>query len=201
MKSILRRAKRIIHSTRNSYLDRFVFIHINKTGGSSIEKALKIPLEHKTALEKIEKIGQKNWDRKLTFTVVRNPWDKVVSHYHYRVKKNKTDLRENPIEFRDWVKRSYVSQDPFYYDKPKMFMPQINWIADKDGNVLVDEIVHFENLEGEFYDVLQKLGRKVTLPHVKRSNRGNYREYYDEETIEIIRNLFERDIERFSYQF
>jgi len=186
---------------KHIHLDRFVFIHINKTGGSSVEKALNVPLEHKTAIEKIDEIGQKYWDRKFTFTVIRNPWDKVVSHYHYRVKTNQTDLRDNPIEFKEWLKRTYGNQDAFYYDNPKMFMPQTNWITDNNGNILVDEIIHFENLESEFNKILEKLGKNRTLPHVKKSNRGNYRDYYDEETIAIVRNWFERDIKRFGYQF
>jgi len=38
-------------------MDGFLFIHINKTGGSSIEQALKIPQEHATAAEKIAELG------------------------------------------------------------------------------------------------------------------------------------------------
>jgi hypothetical protein len=201
MRKVLSKGKRIILLMKYRHLDRFVFIHINKTGGSSVEKALNIPHEHKTALEKLAEIGQERWDRKLTFTIVRNPWDKVVSHYHYRVTTNQTGLGDKPIGFREWVKRAYGNQDAFYYDTPKMFMPQIDWIADENGEILVDEIVHFENLESEFDDVQRKLGLNKTLPHIRRSNRGNYREYYDQETIEIVRKWFERDIERFGYQF
>lgn len=201
MKKILKKIKQKAHSTKHRYLDRFVFIHINKTGGSSVEKALRIPFEHKTAIEKIEEIGRDNWDKKLTFTIVRNPWDKVVSHYHYRVDTNQTNLRDKPIEFGEWVKRAYGDQDTFYYNNPRMFMPQIDWIADENGKILVDKIIHFENLNAEFGEVLQKLARNTTLPHVKKSGHQHYREYYDQETIEIVRNWFERDIERFGYQF
>jgi len=80
-------------------------------------------------------------------------------------------------------------------------MPQVDWLTDHSGKILVDEIIHFENLEVEFNEVLEKLGRNKTLPHVKKSNRGNYREYYDDETIEMVRNWFERDIEEFGYQY
>jgi hypothetical protein len=201
MRRIFRRTKSVIKLVKYRHFDRFVFIHINKTGGSSIEKALNIPFEHKTAIEKIEEIGKNKWERKFTFTVVRNPWDKVVSHYHYRVKTNQTRLRDNPVEFKEWVKRAYGEQDPFFYDKPKMFMPQVNWITDKDGNVLVNEIIHFENLESEFNRLLKRLNRKTGLPHVKNSNRSDYPEYYDEVTIEIVRSWFKKDIEMFSYQF
>ena len=110
-------------------------------------------------------------------------------------------MGDKHIEFKEWVKRAYGDQDDFYYNNPKMFMPQIDWIADENGKILVDEIIHFENLDIEFNMVLQKLGRNTTLPHVKKSNRGSYQEYYDPETIEIVRNWFERDIEMFGYQF
>lgn len=201
MKKLLRDSKKIIYLTKQRYLDGFIFIHINKTGGSSVTKALNIPFEHKTAIEKIEEIGQKRWNRKLTFTIIRNPWDKVVSHYHYRVQRNHNDLRNKPIEFKDWVKHTYGNQDTFYYDAPKMFMPQIDWIADEKDEILVDEVIHFEYLASEFDDLLKKLGVKRTLPHMKKSSRGNYREYYDKETIEIVRNWFDRDIKKFGYQF
>ena len=198
---VLKRAKRFLRLKKQIYFDTFIFIHINKTAGSSVEKALRLPFEHKTALEKIGEIGRDNWNNKFTFTIVRNPWDKVVSHYHYRVKTNQTDLRNNTIEFNEWVKRTYGIQDTFYFDNPKMFMPQVRWISDEQGNIIVDEIIHFENLDSEFDDVLEKLGKKKKLPHVKKSNRGNYRDYYNEETTEIVRLWFEPDINRFGYHF
>jgi len=201
MKRILWKIEQIMLSLKSRHFDRFIFIHINKTGGSSVEKALNIPFEHKTALEKIGEIGRDSWDKKLTFTVVRNPWDKVVSHYYYRVKTNQTGLRDNPVEFKEWVKRTYGKKDSFYYDKPRMFMPQIEWITDENGKVLVDEIIHFENLGNEFNALLKKLGKNTTLPHEKKSNRKNYHEYYDAETIEIVRDWFKKDIEIFGYQF
>lgn len=201
MRVSLKNTRRIVCSIKHTYRDDFVFIHINKTGGSSVEKALRIPFEHKTALEKIQEIGQDAWDGKLTFTIVRNPWDKVVSHYHHRVKKNRTNLRDKPIDFVEWVKRAYGNQDAFYYNNEKMFMPQIDWIADTSGRILVDEIIYFENLDAEFRNILQKIGRTASLPHKKQSNRGNYRDYYDQKAREIVRHWFERDIDRFGYQF
>ena len=57
------------------YFQEYIFIHINKTGGTSIEKALNLPLQHKTALAKRNYIGEKNWSRKFSFAFVRNPWE------------------------------------------------------------------------------------------------------------------------------
>ena len=50
----------------------FVFIHINKTGGS-IELALGCPPEHKTAVVKRKELGKDAWKKLFSFTSVRNP--------------------------------------------------------------------------------------------------------------------------------
>ncbi len=192
---------RTVYALRYRYFDNFIFIHINKTGGSSIEKALKLPFEHLTALEKIEEVGREKWEQKYTFAVVRNPWDKVVSHYHYRVQTNQTDLATKPVEFRDWVRLAYAKNDPMYYDNPKMFMPQFDWIADQDGQILVDYVCRLEDIDEDFRAVCCRIGKTVRLPHVKTSERGQYREYYDQETIEIVANCFERDIDSFGYRY
>lgn len=202
--SLIRASNKIvkkIHRLQHKYIDNFVFIHINKTGGSSIEKALKLPLEHKTAQEKIKELGDKNWSNKFTFAVVRNPWDKVVSHYHYRVQTNQTNLGNNPINFKDWVRLAYGEQNPTYYDQPKMFMPQFDWIADNEGRILVNFVGQFENLTEDFNYVCKKLNKTVELQHYKASKRGSYRDYYDDKTIEIIAHWFSKDLEKFEYKF
>ncbi|MEA1988675.1 MAG: sulfotransferase family 2 domain-containing protein, partial [Pseudomonadota bacterium] len=93
---VKRKVKRKVNSIRHLHFDKFVFIHIGKTGGTSVEKILNIPHEHKIALDKMQEIGIDKWNSKLKFAIVRNPWDKVVSHYHYRVKTNQTQLRDKP---------------------------------------------------------------------------------------------------------
>ena len=58
---------------RERYTRAYVFIHINKTGGSSIEKALGITLDHSTALEKYQQLGSTAWQRKFTFSRYFDP--------------------------------------------------------------------------------------------------------------------------------
>lgn len=187
---------------RSRHVDKFIFIHINKTGGTSIARALNLVLEHKTSLQKITEVGQSKWNNSYTFAFVRNPWDKVVSHYHYRIQTNQTGLGVEPIEFREWVHLAYGQQNPKYYDKPIMFMPQSDWITDQDGSILVDFVGRFENINEDFESICRSIKRNdLCLPHVKSSKRGNYRDYYDQETAKIIEKWFSKDLYNFEYTF
>ena len=190
-----------VRSVHHRLFDNFEFIHINRTGGTSIVKALGLPFEHKTALDIIGRIGQAEWDRRFSFAVVRNPWDKVVSHYHHRVQINLTGLGVATIPFGEWVRQAYGDRNPAYYDPPLMFAPQLDWISGRDGSIVVDSICRFENLENDFATVARRIGRQATLPHLNSSRHGLYREYYDAETARIISDRFQKDIEAFGYSF
>ena len=180
---------------------RYVFIHINKTAGSSIEKALDLPFEHKTALQKREELGPSRWRSAFKFSFVRNPWDKVVSHYHYRVKTNQTGMGDGHIDFRDWVLRAYGDHDPRYWDQPMMFMPQVEWIADANGSLLVDFVGRFEQLDRDFQVVSERIGCGSSLPQTKASRHDRYTAYYDADTRGVVESRFQKDIEAFGYRF
>ena len=182
------------------YLLPFVFVHINKTGGTSVARALGNRRRHRTARELEAEYGPL-WKQKFRFSIVRNPWDRVVSHYHYRVMTNESGLAEDQIAFRDWVKLAYGAEDPKYCDRPKQFGAQWNWLSDQSGNCNVDYIMRFENLEEDFITLCSKLNRRASLPHLNRSNRGDYRSYFDSETKEIIAARFRVDLEKFGYEF
>lgn len=193
--------KRKLYLFRYRLFEDFVFVHINKTGGSSVEKALKIPQEHLTALEYLNKMSLSTWKKKITFAIVRNPWDKVVSHFHYRILTNQTGLGKMKISFSEWLQAAYGENDPTFYDSPKMFMPQYDWISDKGDNILVKHICRFENLTQDFQSVMKILDKKVILPHIKKTKRGNYREYFNDTTAEIVSKWFAKDIHYFDYKF
>jgi len=188
-------AKPITHSD-------FIFIHINKTGGTSIEKALGLEKDHLTASEKKTAIGKQKWKKIYSFAFVRNPWDKVVSHYHHRVKMNITDLRNGKVEFKDWVRLTYNDKDPYYYDNPRMFMPQVKWISDDQGRIIVKQVFRFERLNRDFNYLCEKLKLpNKKLPHFFQSERTDYRDYYNSDTADLIRQSFQKDIKKFGYQF
>jgi hypothetical protein len=69
-------------------------------------------------------------------------------------------------------------------------------------NFKYDFIGRFENLQSDFNKVCGKLGlSEHKLGTFNAMDRIEYQHYYDEETAEIIHNLYKKDIERFNYKF
>ena len=79
----------------------------------------------------------------------------------------------------------------------------MDWITDDKGDILVDYIGKFENLQEEFDIICKKLNiPKIILPHVnKDSSKESYKNYYTSESMELINKAFEKDIKQFNYKF
>lgn len=181
----------------------YIFIHINKTAGTSIGKAIGLPVkDHLTAREVIARIGKEQWQKAYTFTLVRNPWDKVVSHYEYRRKKNKTEIAARGISFADWVKMTYgADKDTFYYNNPRSFQAQVEWLKDEKGKISLDYIGKLESINEDFNHIKHAIGLDAEIPHLNASKRANYQSYYDDETRDIVAHWFREDIKEFGYTF
>jgi hypothetical protein len=179
-----------------------IFIHINKTGGTSIGKALGLrEKQHLTVQEVRDRVGIQNWDSSYTIAFVRNPWDRVSSSYRYRLKVRKNNTNNIEIDFKSWVKKVFQERDPRYYDYPKMLMPQTNWLKDELGDINIDFIGRFETIEEDFEALCKKLGVQLDLPHLNKTKQVPYQDYYDKETMEIVADYFSEDIETFGYSF
>lgn len=203
----LQRIRRIPVDRAKARHDRdgdFIFIHINKTAGSSIVDALGVPLEHRTAMEKVDQLGRDVWDSRLTFCVVRNPWDRAVSQYLHRRRTTRGGLTpDSEVSFKEWLHRSHVDVDPTFRNHERMFIQQYDWIHDTNtGERLVGEVLRFEDLASGFADVAERLGRgDLALPHRKRSTRTDYHDYYDDEAREIVAHAFSSDASTFGYSY
>ena len=153
-------------------------------------------------MEKREELGRKLWEKKYRFTFVRNPWDKVSSHYHFRVQTNQSNLGTANIGFNEWIRLTYGEKNPEFYDNPKMFMPQLDWLIDENNIIIVEFIGRFENLQEDFSILCKKIGRPcIELPHVKKSMRTAYKDHYNDSSIDIIAKYFEKDINYFGYTY
>lgn len=181
----------------------FVFIHINKTAGTSIIDVIGKPFrKHLTAKEVIDVIGQNKWDAAYKFSVVRNPWDKVVSQYKHATKMNSSNMANKTIGFKDWVNCTYGEpKDLRYYGRPQMFYPQIKWLKNYDGKIDMDKIIRFENLNRGINEVFRTLLIDKELPHLNDTPKTNYLDFYDEQSTQIVADWFHEDLIEFGYQF
>lgn len=181
----------------------FVFIHINKTGGTSvISNTGKAYRKHLTVKDVIKYVGQNKWDKAFKFTVVRNPWAKVASQYKFRTKTNKSKLGERPLSFEEWIHKVFIEKDKFYYgSRPLLYAPQVEWLKDKSGKIDIDRILRFENLNEGYKEVAEIVGINPNLPHLNSTKKSNYRDFYDDETKQIVADWFSEDIKSFGYKF
>lgn len=181
----------------------FIFIHITKTAGTSIGNAIGLSVKHHlTAREVIGKLGQQKWDAAYKFSFVRNPWDKLVSLYEYRRRKNKTNIASREIPFTKWVNLTLgPNRDPYYFNNIKSFQPQVEWLKDEKGIITIDFIGKFENIRSDFEQIKQAIGTREELPHLNATVRSNYRDYYTDETRQIVADWYQEDIGTFCYTF
>jgi len=92
-------------------------------------------------------------------------------------------------------------KDPFYFNNPRSFQPQVDWLKDTEGRVSMDFIGKFESINKDFDHIKSVIGLNVTLPHLNASNRASYQSYYDDETRDIVAKWFHEDIAEFGYRF
>lgn len=183
---------------------RFIFIHIPKTAGSSIAHALQtyshvpvtftengnaeLDFKHITAREIHGHIGEL-WDEFFSFAVVRNPWERVVSNFFYLQSINHPMLKGAKTP-REWV----ISHNIWCY--PAAYYITI------EGAVAVKRVLRYENLQNDFNQLCGHIGiPQVTLTSSNRSAHAHYSTYYDDESCEIVAEVFKDDIELFGYGF
>jgi hypothetical protein len=186
-----------------------IFIHIPKVAGSSIENALwgtRGRAGHKTALE-YKKADQKLFQKYFSFAFVRNPYDRFVSAYEYLIRggRNRYDkawAEENLKCYPSFSSFVLALQDEKVKKKTlnwSHFKPQYRFVCDENGSVIADYIGRYETLEKSFDYVTIKLKIDANLPHENAIDRQVFSDYYTEETKSIVRNIYHKDFELFSY--
>ena len=162
-----------------------IFVHIPKTGGSSIEKVyeshfdenikyssgkqtyhydygLKYPDHpsndsyiHACAIELRREYGDEIFDEYFKFAVKRNPWDRLSSLYFW-IRRYKTDHVFSPECFME----NFFPQGPKSYDdtSSRSLWSLNRYLCDKDNNLLVDYLIDFENFPIDFAYVCDRLG-------------------------------------------
>ncbi|MGB3165497.1 MAG: sulfotransferase family 2 domain-containing protein [Alteraurantiacibacter sp.] len=179
----------------------YAFIHINKCGGTSIERTLDLYKLHDTAQKRIKHIGRARWDAMYTFSVVRHPYSRVCSLYEFRVKTNQTGLGDRPVDLDEWVRLVFEERDPAYRNKPLMFAPCFEWLSDDDGTIMIDEWFRLEELDSHWPHIMRKTGARELARHNSTSSFNELRalERLSPQSVATIDHVFARDFETFGY--
>ena len=78
---------------------------------------------------------------------------------------------------------------------------QVDWITNSNGELVVDKVCRYENLEEGFEDLCKILGIRAQLPKKNTTKHKHYREYYDEHTKKLVAEMYKDDIAMFGYTF
>ena len=140
------------------------------------------------------------WRAYFKFAFVRNPWDRLVSWYHMCTQRTAENnfsryIKEHAPTFDDFVTKTTTGV------AEKTTYNQLDYVTDENGDVMLDFVGRYETLNEGLSLVKARLNLSFELPHVNKSDHKNYREYYTDETREIVAQRFARDIRYFGYDY
>jgi hypothetical protein len=209
---------------------KFLFVHIAKTGGTSVRSALmyrkwadpyylpqfvcsklskltghrigaKFP-RHAKAIAAREMLPRELYDELFKFAFVRNPWDLQVSSWHH-IRRERPHLLEGISDFVSFLQWKLDPERPYQYIIDTSITLQNDYLVDLHGKRIVDFIGRYETLEQDYGQVCARVGIPYRqLPHKRKAtDRDDYRRYYNERTIELVARHFRADVEELGYTF
>ncbi len=195
---------------------RLIFIHVQKTAGTSVSEFLLSNLmatrnggKHEYAVEVKSRIPEEIWQDCFKFSFVRNPWDRLASWYLH-MNKHHTKPGDNPffdylLSVGDTFENFVLHGDQTIatpWGERNLFTNQFDQLS-SGGQLLMDFVGKFESLESDWELILDKIGYtgEVKLPHVNAIPRKHYRDLYTERAREVVEEKFQKDISLFGYSF
>jgi len=202
-----------------SHRKKFVFISIPKNASTAARHRLwrwtdieavddreSYFFHHVTGSKMKEYFDQEGlaWNEYYKFTLVRNPFSRMVSQYFYALKcaddeaiklcapgyhQDCSRVKSGAKSFKD-----FLMKDMF---QGMHEASQLEWITE-DFNF----IGKIENLPDDYKHACREIGiRYRPLLNQNTSKHKQYTEYYDDETIDFVYNKYKESIEKFNYKF
>ena len=169
-------------------------------------------MQHLPFRELIKHVPRRTWEEFSKVTVVRNPWDRIVSDWKWR---QGGGLPLGDLSFPDFVRHvekllspgkewdRQISRQEFSSNYLGHFLPQVEYAGPPDSGV---RVLRFERLASDWRKYCQNdLRKAIDLPHMNTSSREgrHYSVEYKghEDLIEVVGRLYQEDAERFEYRF
>ena len=208
-----------------SHEHKCIHIHIPKCAGTAITRAMHDDGRHKhmRAVE-YKNLLQDDYYSYYSFAFVRNPYERVVSYYEM-CKRNSFKGHTEQIKkctalfggssFHHWVKYvEWINDDlermrEFGLESIYELAPQVDWVCDDAGDIIVDDIFFFEKLPKSYNHACDKAGisgrknklRKKNSLKWMTPNRSTYKPYYNKRAVDVIARVYHKDFETFNYAF
>ena len=163
--------------------------------------------DHTPAALMREQLGSGLWDGLRTFSIVRNPWDRILSLYLYRTRiEGDTD-----VPFEEYVERLHAHRTAADDDSPDPLFRYhghhygcADFLLDEDGQLAVARVVRFEQRDQELADLAREWNLRV-LAHgqarIGATGHHHYSAYYDAERRRLLEEAYADDVERWAYRF
>ena len=190
------------------YESKTIFIHIPKTAGISLVKSIfgDVTLEGHRYVSFYKQVFGNRYSDFFTFTIVRNPWDRLYSAYKFLEKGGINIHDSNAFEthlstykdFEDFVLKGLNEKIIW---EIMHFIPQYEFVCDKNGKIIVDYVGKFDNLNKSLDEINDILKSDFELEHHNKTDNKDYKDIYTTEMIEKVHQIYQKDIDIFEYNF
>lgn len=197
---------------------RVVYLEMPKVANTSIKASIlgyqnledSITIQIIASEQIVHELNEKQKDY-FKFTFVRNPFERLVSCYESKYKTDQKYLgKELEHLWYDYYLFGYIKKDKGFdsfvrkiYRIPNClkdfhFIPQYNIIFDKKKQCMVDYVGKIENID-KVYPKLCKKYMFDELPHMNRSEKKTWMDYYTKKTAQMVYQMYRKDIVKFGY--
>lgn len=189
-----------------------IFVHIPKTAGTSVLSALAVPeiFDTHAPLRTWAETYPAHYRTAYRFTFVRNPWDRFASAFHFMTRGTDWPMQqlwaERHIGTLSFQEFTYKLANPLFRAEilaERFFWPQSFWLDAGTAHGGIDDIFRFEAIDEAMVRLHDRFGlpRPAVTPHLRKSDRSDFRDLYDKRMVKIVGQIYRRDVAALDYVF